>query len=63
MVKRSDITNTGVGGNGKKGWNVSDDAGGKSLSDTSTSAGAKSTAIHTSVNIFETSKRDKTILR
>ena len=33
-------------------------AGGKSLSDTSTCAGVKSTVIHTSVNIFETSKRD-----
>ena len=29
------------------------------MSDTSTSAGVKSTAIHTSVNIFEASKRDK----
>jgi hypothetical protein len=38
---------------------VSDDVGGKSLSDTSTSAGVKSTVIHTSVNIFEESKRDK----
>jgi hypothetical protein len=34
-------------------------AGGKSLSDTSTSAGVKSTVIRTSVNIFEVSKRDK----
>ena len=33
--------------------------GGKSLSDTSTSAGVKSTAIRTSVNIFEESKSDK----
>ena len=52
--------NTGEGG---KGRTVSDDAGhlmgGKSLSDTSTSAGVKSTAIRTSVNIFEASKRDK----
>jgi hypothetical protein len=47
------------GGKGKKGRTVSDDAGEKSLSDTSTSAGVKSTAIRTSVNIFETSKRDK----
>ena len=38
---------------------VSDDSGGNSLSDTSTSAGVKSTAIRTSVNIFEASKRDK----
>ena len=59
MVKRNDKTNTGEGGNGKKSMTVSDDAGGKSLSDTSTSAGAKSTAIRTSVNIFEVSKRDK----
>ena len=59
MVKRNDKTNTGEGGKGKKGRTVSDDAGGKSLSDTSTSAGAKSTAIRTSVNIFEASKRDK----
>ena len=58
MVK-SDKTNTGEGGKGKKGKTVSDDAGGKSLSDTSTSAGVKSTAIRTSVNIFEVSKRDK----
>ena len=29
------------------------------MSDTSTSAGAKSTVIHTSVNIFEATKRDK----
>ena len=29
------------------------------MSDTSTSAGVKSTVIHTSVNIFEASKRDK----
>ena len=28
------------------------------MSDTSTSAGVKSTVIHTSVNIFETSKND-----
>ncbi len=59
MVKRSDKTNKGEGGKGKKGRTVSDDAGGKSLSDTSTSAGVKSTVIHTSVNIFETSKSDK----
>jgi hypothetical protein len=43
----------------KKGRTVSDDVGGKSLSDTSTSAGVKSTVIGTSVNIFEVSKRDK----
>ena len=38
MVKRSDKTNTGEGGKGKKSRTVSDDSGGKSLSDTSTSA-------------------------
>ncbi len=38
---------------------VSDEVGGKSSSDTCTSVGVKSTVIHTSVNIFETSKRDK----
>ena len=59
MVKRSDKTNTGEGGKGKKYRTVSDDAGGKSLSDTSTSAGVKSTVIRTSVIIFESSKRDK----
>ena len=48
MVKRSDKTNTGERGRGKKGRTVSDDAGGKSLSDTSTSAGVKSTAIRCS---------------
>ena len=37
MVKRSDKTNTGEGGKGKKGKTVSDDAVGKYLSDTSTS--------------------------
>ncbi len=47
MVKRSDKTNTGEGGKGKKGKTVSDDEGGKSLSDTSTSAGVKSTVIRT----------------
>ena len=62
MGKRSDKTNTGEGGKGKKSRTVSDDSGGKSLSDTSTSAGVKSTVIHTSVNIFETSKSDKPLL-
>ncbi len=59
MVKRNDKTNTGEGDKGKKGRTVSDDVGGKSLSYTSTSGGVKSTVIHTSVNIFEVSKRDK----
>ena len=69
MKKRNEKSNTGEGDKGKKGRTASDDAGGKSLSDTSTSArgqcvgesstGAKSTVIHTSVNIFEVSKRDK----
>ena len=58
-MKRNDKRNTGEGDKDKKGRTVSDDVGGKSLSDTSTSAGVKSTAIHTSVNIFEVSKRDK----
>jgi hypothetical protein len=59
MVKRNDKTNTGEGDKDKKGRTVLNDTGGKSLSDTSTSAGVKSTEIHTSVNIFEESKRDK----
>ena len=59
MVKRNDNKNTGEGGKDKKGSTVSDESGGKSLSDTCTSAGVKSTAIRTSVNIFEASKRDK----
>jgi hypothetical protein len=69
MVKSNEKTNTGEGGKGKRGRTVSDDAGGKSLSETSnsvcgqcvgeSSTGAKSTAIRTSVNIFEVSKRDK----
>jgi hypothetical protein len=58
MVKRNDKTNTGEGGKGKKDRTVSDDVVGKSLSDTSTSVGVKSTVIRTSVNIFEASKRD-----
>jgi hypothetical protein len=58
MVKRNDKTNTREGDKGKKVRTVSDDVGGKSLSDTSMSSGVKSTVIHTSVNIFETSKRD-----
>ncbi len=69
MVKSNEKTNTGEGGKGKRGRTVSDDAGGKSLSETSksvcgqcvgeSSTGAKSTVIRTSVNIFEVSKRDK----
>ena len=58
MVKRNDKTNTGEGDKGKKDRTVSDDVVGKSLSDTSTSVGVKSTVIRTSVNIFEASKRD-----
>ena len=55
MKKRNEKTNTGEGGKGKRGRTDSDDTGGKSLSDTSTSVcgqcvgesstGAKSTAI------------------
>ena len=69
MGKSAEKTNTGEVGKGKRGRTASDDAGGKSLSETSTSArgqcvgesstGAKSTVILTSVNIVETSKRDK----
>ena len=59
MKKRNEKSNTGEAGKDKRGRTVSDDVGGKSLSDTSTSAGAKSTEIRTSVNIFEASKRDK----
>ena len=59
MKKRNEKTNTGEGDKVKRGRTVSDDEGGKSLSDTSTSAGVKSTVIHTSVTIFEESKRDK----
>jgi hypothetical protein len=59
MVKRNDKTNTGEGDKDKKGRTVLDDTGGKSLSDTSTSPGVKSTVIRTSVNIFESSTRDK----
>ncbi len=68
MKERNEKTNTGEGDKGKGVRTVSDDTGGKSLSDTSTSTrgqcvgesstGAKSTAIRTSVNIFEESKRD-----
>ena len=59
MVKSNEKPNKGEGGKGKRGRTASDDAGGKSLSDTSTSAGEKSTVIRTSVNIFEVSKSDK----
>ena len=69
MVKSNEKTNTGEGGKGKRGRTVSDDVGGKSLSETSksergqcvgeSSTGAKSTVVLTSVNIFESSKRDK----
>ena len=37
MVKRNDKTNTGEGDKGKRGRTVSDDAGGKFLSETSKS--------------------------
>ncbi len=69
MVKSNEKTNTGEGVKGKRGRTDSDDVGGKSLSETTksdcgqcvgeSSTGVKSTVIHTSVNIFETSKRDK----
>ena len=69
MVKSNEKTNTGEGVKRKRGNTYSDDVGGKSLSETSksvsgqcvgeSSTGVKSTVIHTSVNIFESSKRDK----
>ena len=37
MVKSNEKTNTGEGGEGKRGRTVSDDVGGKSLSETSKS--------------------------
>ena len=56
MVKSNEKTNTGEGGKGKRDRTVSDDAGGKSLSETSkpvcgqcvgeSSTGAKSTVIN-----------------
>jgi hypothetical protein len=46
------LCQVGEGDNVNKDRTVSDDVGGKSLSDTSTSTGVKSTVIHTSVNIF-----------
>ena len=59
----------GEGVKDKRDRTVSDDTGGKSLSDTSTfgcgqcvgesSTGVKSTVIHTSMKIFEVSKRYK----
>ena len=48
MEKRNEKSNTGEAGKDKRGRTVSDDAGGKSLSDTSTSAGVKSTEIRSS---------------
>ena len=68
MVKSNENPNKGEGVKGKRDRTVSDDAGGKSLSDTPTSGrgqcvgesstGTKSTVMRTSVNIFEVSKRD-----
>ena len=67
-IKRNEKSNTAEAVKDKRGRTVSDDAGGKSLCETSTSAcgqcvgesstGVKSNVIHTSVNIFEVSKRD-----
>ena len=59
MKKRIEKSNTGEAVKDKRGRTALDDAGGKSLSDTSTSVGEKSTDILTSVNIFEESKSDK----
>jgi hypothetical protein len=54
MKKRNEKTNTAEGGKGKKGRTVSDDAGGKSLSDTSSSVcgqcvGESSTGVKSTV--------------
>ena len=62
MKKRTANSTTGEAVKDKRGRTVSNHAGGKSLSDTSTSAGVQSTAIRTSVNIFEVSKSDKPVL-
>ncbi len=59
MKKRNEKSNTEETVKDKRGRTASDDPGGKSLSDTSTSVGEKSTDIRTSVNIFEESKSDK----
>jgi hypothetical protein len=55
-VKRNEKTNTGEGGKGKRGRTDSDDVGGKSLSDTSTSArgqcvGESSTGVTSTTNL------------
>ena len=62
-------TKTEEGDKGERGRTTSGDPGEKSLSESCTSVcgqcvgeistGVKSTPIHTSVNIFEVSKRDK----
>jgi hypothetical protein len=69
FLTSNEKTNTGEGDKDKRGRTASDDVGGKSLSETSKSArgqcvgesstGAKSTVIHTIVNVFEASERDK----
>ena len=56
MVKNNDKKNTGEGGKDRKGRTVSDDAGGKSLSDTSTSVcghcvGERSTGAKSTVTL------------
>ncbi len=56
MVKSNEKTNTGEGDKGKRGRTVSDDTGGKSLSDTSTSVrgqcvGERSTGAKSSVTL------------
>jgi hypothetical protein len=71
MVKSNEKTNTGEGVKNKRVRSVLDDVGVKSLSETSKSVcgqfvgqistGVKSTVIHTSVNIFEVSKRDRQV--
>ena len=57
MKKRNEKTNTGEGGKGKRGRTASDDVGGKSLSDTSTSTcgqcvGETSTGVKSTVIRF-----------
>ena len=67
MKKRNEKTNTGEGDKGKRGRTVSDDTGGKSLSEKSKTGcgqcvGEKSTGDvrHINTNIFEESRKNKT---
>ena len=68
MVKSNEKTNTGEGDKGKRGRTVSDDTGGKSLSDTSTSArgqcvGESSTGVKSTVILDWHWKRAQRISR